>query len=161
MPWRFPRNWVLGLEKGLRTKAEEGWVKISDKVAGLADWIGSDSAVLQSTIDEYNTSCDQGYDPLFAKDRKYLLPLRIPPYYAIRANSDLLDTIGGIRINEHMEVLDEKDRPIPGLYAAGVVAGGWEADSYCDILSGAASSFAVNSGRIAAEHAAEFISSKG
>ena len=149
------RTGMPGLEKELRTKAEEGWVKISDKVSDLAGWIGSNPKVLQSTLDEYNACCDQGYDPLFAKNRRHLLPLRIPPYYAIRANSDLLDTIGGVRVNEHMEVLDEKDRPIPGLYAAGVVAGGWEADTYCDILSGAASSFAVNSGRIAAERAAE------
>ena len=81
----------------------------------------------------------------------------MPPYYAIKGNSDFLDTIGGIKINEKMEVLDKKDTPIPGLYAAGVAAGGWQADTYCDVLSGAASGFAYNSGRIAAENAVIFV----
>ena len=56
-----------------------------------------------------------------------------------------------------MEVLDKQDNPILGLYAAGVVAGGWQADTYCDILSGAASGFAYNSGRIAGENAFKFL----
>ena len=56
-----------------------------------------------------------------------------------------------------MEVLDKEDNPIPGLYAAGVAAGGWQADTYCDVLSGAASGFAYNSGRIAGENAATFL----
>ena len=101
-------------------------------------------------------ACDKGFDPLFAKDYKYMVPLRTPPYYAIKSNSDFLDTIGGIKINEHMEVLDKKDNPIPGLYAAGVAAGGWQGDTYCVILSGAASGFAINSGRIAAENTIKF-----
>ena len=123
----------------------------------IADWMGADSEVLKASVDEYNEACDKGHDPLFAKGRVHLVPLRTPPYYAIKGNSDFLDTIGGIKINEHMEVLDKEDNPIPGLYAAGVAAGGWQADTYCDILSGAASGFAYNSGRIAGENAATFL----
>jgi fumarate reductase flavoprotein subunit len=52
-----------------------------------------------------------------------------------------------------MEVLDKQNKPIPGLYAAGVVAGGWQGETYCVTLSGTASGFAINSGRIAAENA--------
>lgn len=106
---------------------------------------------------EYNVYCDHGYDALFAKDRRYLLPLRQAPYYAIRCEAHFLDTMGGIRINEHMEVLNSQDRPIRGLYAAGVVASGWEAETYCSDLNGSAFGFAINSGRIAAENAAVFI----
>ena len=112
---------------------------------------------MKTTIDEYNTACDHGYDPIFAKDRRYLIPLRTPPYYAIKSNSDFLDTIGGIKINEHMEVLDKQNKSIAGLYAAGMVAGGWQGETYCVTLSGTASGFAVNSGRIAAENAVKFI----
>jgi len=56
-----------------------------------------------------------------------------------------------------MEVIDKQDNPIPGLYAAGVDVGGWESDTYCDRLSGSAFGFAINSGRIAGENAAEFV----
>ncbi len=145
-----------GLERELRLKEGEGWVKIADSWDGIAGWIGATPGTLKATIDEYNSACDRGYDPVYAKDRVHLVPLRTPPYYAIRSNSDLLDTIGGIRINEHMEVLDKQDRPIRGLFAAGVVTGGWEGDTYCGMLSGTASGFAINSGRIAGENALKF-----
>ena len=73
------------------------------------------------------------------------------------ASPHILDTIGGIRINERMEVLDIQDKPIRGLYAAGVATSGWEAETYCSDLSGSAFGFAINSGRIAGENAAAFI----
>ena len=108
---------------------------------------------LRNTIDEYNTACDQGFDPVFNKDRKYLLPLRTAPYYAIKFESVLLNTFGGIKINEKMEVVDNEDNPIPGLYAAGVDTGGWVSQTYCVTLPGMAFGFAINSGRIAGENA--------
>jgi fumarate reductase flavoprotein subunit len=79
--------------------------------------------------------------------------LRTAPYYAIKCNLDYLDTIGGIKINERMEVIDNRNKPIPGLYAAGIDAGGWEGDTYCARLAGTTFGFAINSGRIAGENA--------
>jgi fumarate reductase flavoprotein subunit len=155
------RDSMPGLARELRSKEAPGWVKIADDCwDGIADWIGADREVLKATIEEYNAACDRGHDPVFAKERALLVPLRTPPYYAIRSNSDFLDTIGGIKINENMEVLDRQDNPIPGLYAAGVATGGWQAETYCDVLSGSASGFAFNSGRIAAENAVKFITGR-
>ena len=71
-----------------------------------------------------------------------------------------LNTMGGLTINEFMEVLDKKGLAIKGLYAAGSDTGDWEPDTYCDNLSGTALGFAVNSGRIAAENAVRYISQK-
>ena len=56
-----------------------------------------------------------------------------------------------------MEVIDHEDNPITGLYAVGVDTGGWEYDTYNAVLSGTTFGFALNSGRIAGENAAEFI----
>jgi fumarate reductase flavoprotein subunit len=151
------RSAMPGLERELHLQADKDWLKIANTWDEIADWIGADREVLKTTIDEYNEACDKGYDPIFAKGRVHLVPLREPPYYAIKGNSDFLDTIGGIKINERMEVLDTNDKTIQGLYATGVAAGGWQADTYCDILSGAASGFAYNSGRIAGENAIEYI----
>ena len=89
--------------------------------------------------------------------QKYLVALRTPPYYAIRCYSSFFGTIGGIKINHHMEVLNHEDNPIPGLYAAGVDTGGWEAENYNAILSGTTFGFAINSGRIAGENAADYV----
>jgi fumarate reductase flavoprotein subunit len=145
------------MKKALQSEAARGRVKISKSWADIARWIGADAAVLKATVNQYNAFCDHGYDEIFAKERRYLLPLCQPPYYAIRCQSHILDTIGGIRINERMEVLNHQDIPIRGLYAAGVTTSGWEAETYCSDLSGSAFGYAINSGRIAGENAAAFI----
>ncbi|MFH1652380.1 MAG: FAD-binding protein, partial [Chloroflexota bacterium] len=93
---------------------------------------------------------------IFNKKPQYLVDLHNPPFYAARCSPRLLCTIGGIKINRRMEVLDNRSNPIPGLYAAGVDAGGWESDTYCTTLSGGAFGFAINSGRIAGENAAGY-----
>jgi hypothetical protein len=56
-----------------------------------------------------------------------------------------------------MEVLDQQDNPIPGLYAGGIDTGGWESDTYCLTLSGSTFGFALNSGRIAGENASKYV----
>ena len=116
--------------------------------------------LLKATVDEYNTGCDCGHDALFAKDPKYLLPLRIAPYYAIKGQGFICEALGGIKINENMEALDAEDNPIPGLYAAGATTGAWESESYNYRLTGHLVGFALNSGRIAGENAVRYISRK-
>lgn len=146
-------NQMSGLESVLQKEAEKGGIKISDSWDEIADWIGADPKVLKDTIIQYNSFYNRGYDELYTKDRRYLLPLSSPPYYAIRGLSVILDTVGGIRINERMEVLDNQNNPIPGLYAAGVTTSGWESETYCSELSGSAFGYAITSGRIAGENA--------
>ena len=145
------------LDKALQAEAAGDRLKISKSWDDIAKWINTDPAVLKTTIEGYNACCDRGYDEIFAKERRYLQPLRRPPYYAIRCQTHILDTIGGIRINERMEVLNSQDKPIRGLYAAGVATSGWEAETHCSDLSGSAFGYAINSGRIAGENAAAFI----
>jgi len=146
-----------GLRRELR-KQSGNIVKISSSWGEIADWIGVEPAAMMATADEYNAACDQGYDPIFGKDRRYLIPLRNAPYYAIKGHACICDTMGGIKINENMEVIDTKDNPIPGLYAAGVAAGGWESESYNYHLTGHLLGFALNSGRIAGESAVKYLS---
>jgi fumarate reductase flavoprotein subunit len=59
-----------------------------------------------------------------------------------------------------MEVLDQEDHPIPGLYAGGTDTGGWEGDDYCLALSGTTFGFALNSGRMAGENAIQYLSGR-
>ena len=146
-----------GLEVRLQKKVKSGTndvFKKADTWNEIAEWMGADPKVLNTTIDDYNKACDVGHDKIFVKDREYLLPLRTAPYYAIRCAPEVMNTVGGIKINENMEVLDEQANPIPGLYAAGVDTGGWMADTYCALCPGTAFGYALNSGRIAGENAA-------
>jgi fumarate reductase flavoprotein subunit len=146
-----------GLEREVQKQAGKGELVISESWDDIAAWMGADPLVLKATIAEYNASCDDKHDALFAKDRKYLLPLRTPPFYAVKGHLGLCDAYGGIKINEKMEALDAKDNTIPGLYAAGSTAGCWESESYCYRLTGHLVGFALNSGRIAGENAVKYL----
>jgi fumarate reductase flavoprotein subunit len=148
-----PLKGLERLEDQLQSEAEKGSVRIAGSWEEIARWMGAEPEVLRDTVDEYNRSCHQGYDEAFLKQRRFLTPLETPPYYALRCCQGFLGTIGGIKINQHMEVLDKQDKPIPGLYAVGAGTGGWESDTYCLELSGSAFGFAINSGRIAGENA--------
>jgi fumarate reductase flavoprotein subunit len=143
---------VLGDWLGKTEK--RGHVKISDSWGSIAQWMGITPQTLRAAVDEYNSFCDKGYDPVFNKDPKHLIPLKTPPFYAIRIVTAYIGTIGGIKINHHMEVLNSRDDPIPGLYAAGVDVGGWEPETYNSFLPGSSFGFSLNSGRIAGENAA-------
>jgi fumarate reductase flavoprotein subunit len=141
------------LIKAMHEADKHGQVKISSSWTEISGWIGADCSTLKTTVDEYNDFCRHGYDRIFAKATEYLLPLVEPPFFAVRAAVTFVDTVGGIKINEKMQVMDKSDNPIPGLFAAGVTTGGWESETYCAVLSGSAFGFAINSGRIAAENA--------
>ncbi len=133
---------------------------VADSIEALAGQIDVSPAVLKATIDEYNAFCKQGHDDLFAKDRQYLRPVRVPRFYAMRCVTMTLGTLGGININHNAEVLDKENNIIPGLYAAGNDASGMFGDSYNIYLSGGTLCFAVNSGRIAGKSALKYMGFK-
>jgi len=148
------------LMSDIRMKEETGEAKIASDWNEMAEWIGVSGEVLQATMAEYNTYCDEGHDDLFAKEPKFLIALRKPPYYGVKCHLGSLTTLGGIMITENTEVLNQQEIPIPGLFAAGDSATGSQKDTYNMVLAGSAFSFAINSGRIAGENAAEFVSAK-
>jgi fumarate reductase flavoprotein subunit len=130
----------------------------ADSIAELALKMEVDPQVLKTTVEQYNTSCAQRYDAEFAKDPEYLIPLHGPRFYAAKARTCFLGTLGGIKINHRTEVVDEYGSPIAGLYAAGLDAGGLHAESYSmRDTSGIASAFAIISGRVAGENVAEWL----
>jgi fumarate reductase flavoprotein subunit len=68
---------------------------------------------------------------------------------AVRVAAAITHTIGGLRVDERARVLDERDTPLDGLYAAGADVGGISTGGYA---SGLASALVL--GRIAGESAA-------
>jgi fumarate reductase flavoprotein subunit len=155
-----PGTRPVGFEEELNAALEHGTTEafMADSVEGLATKLGIDPVVLKTTIDEYNGYCVKGHDELFAKEQIYLRPLKGPRFYAIKARTVFLGSLGGIRINDRMEVIDKKSKAIPGLYAGGFDAGGMYGDTYCiNAASGLSSAFAINSGRIAGRNASEYV----
>jgi len=133
--------------------------KVSNNWDEIAQWIGADPKVLKATVEQYNSFCKQRHDDIFGKDPKSLNALLTPPFYARRLGGMMIDTYGPVRINERMEVLDKKDNPIPGFYAGGAICGNIQEGRDYQFFGGALG-FAVNSGRIAGENAAMYISGK-
>ncbi len=156
----LPGTNLVELRKELQVALENGSTEVlaAGSIEELAGKIGIDPVVLRATVDEYNDHCAKGYDATFAKYAKYLHPFVGPTYYAVRARTVFLGTMGGIRVNGSFEVLDKKDMVIPGLYAGGFDAGGMYGDSYpIKSSSGLASAFALNSGRIAGKSALKYL----
>lgn len=138
----------------------KGHMKRSHSLDEIAAWMGVEPAALQTTVNEYNFTCDQGHDGIFSKDAQHLVALRTPPYYAIKCRPRFLNPMGGIKINHKMEACNTEGKAIPGVYAAGIDTGGWEGDHYNILLNGSFFSFALNSGRIAGENGADFVLKK-
>lgn len=109
-------------------------------VSGLAGKLGIPAAELEATVERWNKNVAEGLDPDFGRggsahdrwwgDQAYkgtvqatLGPIDEGPYYALPVQSGGLGTKGGPRVDPDARVLDLDGEPIPGLYAAGNVAG--------------------------------------
>jgi fumarate reductase flavoprotein subunit len=159
----LPGTRLGGIDELIDDAIEKGTTEVfkADSVEELAGKIEMDPAVLRATVGEYNSFCAKGHDDLFAKDPKYLRPLKGPKYYAVRERTLFLGTLGGIKINHRAEVVDKKDKVIPGLYAAGFDAGGAYGDSYSiNDSPGMSAGFSTNSGRIAGKNVLKYVLQK-
>ncbi|MET0660431.1 MAG: FAD-binding protein, partial [Steroidobacteraceae bacterium] len=108
----------------LRQSIDNGKIVKADSIRELAGKIGIDGDTLSASVEQYNANCDRGVDPLFFKEMERFFPVRKAPFYAREVRACVIGQTGaGLNINERAQVLDEHDRPIPGLYAAGEVLG--------------------------------------
>jgi fumarate reductase flavoprotein subunit len=155
----FPVPRFEDADKTIQAVLEKGYPYffVADTLKELADKTGIDSHGLLKTVEEYNHYCAKGYDDLFNKSHKYLRPIKTPKFYAGRHFLSAYGSVGGIKINHRTEVLNKKWESIPGLYAAGTDACAIYGDSYVFVLPGGMMGFALNTGRIAGENAAEYI----
>ena len=146
-----PGTKIPDIDARLQRIIDDGEAWVADSIEELAVKMGVDAATLTTTVDTYNRYCDKKHDDLFAKDPKYLRPVRTPKFYAMRGYPSCMSTLGGIKINEKAEVVNTHGEVIPGLYAGGNCAGGFYGGHYHLVTTGGASAFALNSGRIAGE----------
>lgn len=132
-------------------------VHIGDSLEDLAAQVNIDAETLKQTVETYNAACDAGVDTEFLKPADYLHKIEAP-YWLCEVADGYYTTCGGVKITPNTEVVNENGDVIPGLYAGGSDAGGLYGDSY-DVCRapGSQASWAVNSGRLAAKHAAEYL----
>jgi tricarballylate dehydrogenase len=120
-----------------------------------------------STVEAYNAAprTSATYDPsrkdghatrgLDLDKSNWAARLDTPPYVAYSVTGGITFTFGGLKINEHAQVIGTDWRPLPGLYACGEMVGGLFYDNYpagTGLVSGA------TFGRIAGHNAARLAS---
>lgn len=117
------------LNDNLKQLEARGLVKSGDTTEELAQSLGLDADALQATISQWNADCEAGADSQFGNES--LKPLS-GKLYGYRFGVGAHYMMGGVLINENTEVLDENEEPIPGLYAAGEVTGGFHGTKRVD-----------------------------
>jgi fumarate reductase flavoprotein subunit len=152
---------AAGLEGRVRERTAKEMVETARSTGGtvleatslgeLADKLGERGVPRDAflrTLEEYNAAIATGEEispPRTGRAR----PLRVPPFVAVKVAPSITHTVGGLAVDAGCRVLRRTDeRPIPGLYAAGVEVGGVSVGGY---TSGLASALVF--GRTAAESA--------
>jgi succinate dehydrogenase/fumarate reductase flavoprotein subunit len=126
----------------------------ADTLNELATKMKVPADALKKTVARYNELVKKGVDEDFGKRSELLFPIEKPPFYAGLMKSALLATTSGLRVNTRLEVLDEHDEPIGGLYAVGNVQGDLFAVDYPTIFPGLSHGRCVTFGRLVGLHLA-------
>lgn len=137
----------------------ESWIAANGKAAPVfvkgesleaaAQAAGIDPEGLRNQIDSYNAGIEAGNDE-FGRTTKELLEGDI--FYIVEQKPRFATTLGGLCINEQMQVLNQDDEPVEGLLAAGEIVGGLHGD---DSMPSVCVSWAFVSGRLAGGAAAD------
>lgn len=137
----------------------------ANSIGELAEQMGVDRETLEETVRAYNAAIQPGeFNPAIRDGKRtagitppksnWALPLDRPPFLAFPVTCGITFTYGGVRVDEKARVLDGRNRPIPGLHAAGELVGGLFYYNYpggSGLTSG--SVFGRRAGRAAAQHA--------
>ncbi|EHJ56363.1 flavocytochrome c [Streptococcus urinalis FB127-CNA-2] len=113
-------------QEKIDAQVEAGTLYRADTLEELAEKIGVDVDTFVTTINNYNSYVDAGYDAEFNKGG-FDLKCEVAPFYATPRKPAVHHTMGGLKIDTSTHVINESNQIIPGLYAAGEVAGGLHA----------------------------------
>jgi len=128
---------------------EGATVVVADSIEELAVRIPAPMEALAVTVTIYNRAVERRAGHELTPPRTGSpAPLARAPYRAIPLIAGVYFTMGGVLVNGRAQVLDERERPIPGLLAAGGTmaglmggpragyAGGWGEASTFGLLAG-------------------------
>lgn len=117
-------------DKVARDKVQElldrsPYIRKAGSLEELGQRMEVDVPAFLDTMERYNKACEQGLEkePEFGKPLKLSRKFDTPPYYAIQIFPLARKNFGGVKTDMRCRVLDKHFEPIPGLYAAGEVAG--------------------------------------
>ncbi len=126
----------------------------ADDLDSLARQFQIDADALARTVAAYNRSVAGGGDTF---GRSAFGAALEAPFYGIRVNAALLQTLGGLAIDSSARVVRPDGTPIPNLYAGGGAVVGVSGPGNDGYLLGTGLLCALGWGKIAGEHAAHEI----
>lgn len=114
---------------------------IDDLLAQVDEVYSIDVDAAKQSIADYTRYANQGLDEEFHVKAEAMQPIENPPFYAACTNfsvssSTFLTICGGLRTNENMQVCEEDDTPIEGLYNTGIMTGDFYATTYNFVFFG-------------------------
>jgi fumarate reductase flavoprotein subunit len=119
-------NWAdpdLPETLGLPDALGAGDVFSSELLGELAEEAGIDSTGLTEAVDDFNDAVTTGAGDPYGRDLTDAEPIGAGPYWAVHLYPGVAKNFGGVATSVSGEVLDADGVAIPGLYAAGEVAG--------------------------------------
>ena len=117
-------------------------MKTAATLEELADKLGIPADALSASAQAFNEAAASGSADEFGRTPA-AAQSEEGPYYALEMHIRYYASLGGLHINDGMQVLNTKQEAIPGLYAAGEVVGGLEGDVY---MGGTLFGWAIASG---------------
>ncbi|MCR5582776.1 MAG: FAD-dependent oxidoreductase [Eggerthellaceae bacterium] len=134
-PEELVKMWDEGVSTGKYFKA--------DTLDDLAKQLDLDATKLKAVVKRYNELCDKGVDEDFHKNPDFLVKIdEAGPFYAAQNYAMFMTVMGGLRTSVNMEVCDENDKPIPGLFNVGAMIGDMYANTYNFAVPG--NSYGIN-----------------
>lgn len=118
-------DYTIGMREGI----EAGYIFEADTIEELGEALGFDADIFSTAVKNWNELCEAGVDEVYSYAPEWLNKVQDPPFYGMKVGGTVLSTMCGLTVDTNMRVLDEKARPIAGLYAAGCTIGGLGGDS--------------------------------
>lgn len=151
---------------GISQEMLDGWLENNGKDApyfahaemleDAAKIVQVDPKNLKETVDRYNSFVDKGKDEDFGRDAAYMTAkIGEGPYYLVEQKPRFATTLGGLKINPKLQVINQEGKVIEGLYAAGDVAGGARGN---DSIPGSDVGWALTSGYFAGKTISDLLS---
>lgn len=129
--------WDSVVEGGAGAFGPANYVK-ADTVQGVIEALGLPASTID-TVERYNSYARDGADLEFHKRPDMVHEIKDGPFYGAAGapGKMILTVLGGLRTNVNMQVCDEADEPIPGLYNVGTMVGDVFYGNYSFMVCGA------------------------
>ncbi|MBQ1491572.1 MAG: FAD-dependent oxidoreductase [Blautia sp.] len=154
-----PADWYVGqtglvgvvldkLDADMEAALSQEWA-VKGSLADCAAFFGLTN--LEETVAAYNALAEAGEDSQFYKDSYLLKALTGDTFYVVEYEPSIWSTFGGVKTDSYCRALTAEQKPIPGLYVAGVDNGSLYCSPYYE-NEGASLGVAYESGIVAGEY---------